>query len=80
MGLSLWCGFWIGVLGGLWLGAGIAVLKLREKAKRRARNPWATSLSSGNRPSSSSPRMGLAAMMLAATPLDQNTGTHSSHE
>jgi hypothetical protein len=70
MNLSLWYGFWGGVSCGLWLAAGIAFLKLRQEAKRRA---WR--LISGNRPSSPSVRMGLPAMMLSATPLDQNTGT-----
>jgi hypothetical protein len=63
--LSLWCGFWGGVSCGLWLGAGIAFLKLRQEAKRRV---------SRNRPSSPSVRMGLPAMMLAA--LDQTTGMY----
>jgi hypothetical protein len=58
MNLSLWCGFWGGVSCGLWLAAGIAVLKLRQEAKRRRWNPWATRIPSGNRPSSASVRMG----------------------
>jgi hypothetical protein len=70
MNLSLWYGFWSGVACGLWLAGGIAFLKLRQEAKRRA---WR--LPSVNQPSSASMRMGLPAMMLAATPLDQNTGT-----
>jgi hypothetical protein len=75
MNLSLWYGFWGGVSCGLWLAAGLAFLKLRQEAKRRA---WR--LPSGNRPSSPSVRMGLPAMMLAATSLDQITGTYSSRE
>ena len=75
MNLSLWYGFWGGVSCGLWLAAGIAFLKLRHEAKQRG---WR--LLSENRPSSRSVRMGLPAMMLAATPLDQNTGTYGSRE
>jgi hypothetical protein len=35
MDLGLWYGFWSGVLCGLWFGAGVTVLKLRQEAKRR---------------------------------------------
>ena len=37
MDLSLWYGLWSGFLCGLWFGAGIAVLKVRQEVKRR---PW----------------------------------------
>ena len=38
MYLSLWYGVWSGILCGLWVGAGVAVLKQRQEAKRRAWN------------------------------------------
>ena len=70
MDLGLWYGFWSGVLCGLWFGAGVTVLKLRQEAKRRGwRLPSADRTPIGQR------ARGLAAVMLAATPLDQTTGT-----
>ena len=71
MDLGLWYGFWSGLLCGLWFGAGVTVLKLRQEAKQRGwRLPSADRARIGQR------AYGLAAAMLAATPLDQNTGTY----
>jgi hypothetical protein len=36
MDLSLWYGIWSGVLCGLWFGAGVTVLKLRQEGKQYA--------------------------------------------
>jgi hypothetical protein len=71
MDLGLWYGFWSGVLCGLWFGAGVTVLKLRQEAKRRG---WR--LPSADRTPVGQHAHGLAAVMLAATPLDQITGTY----
>jgi len=38
MDLSLWYGLWSGVMCGLWVGAGVAVMKHRQEAKRREWN------------------------------------------
>jgi len=40
MDLSLWYGVWTGIFCGLWLGAGITVLKLRQE---RSNPVWSES-------------------------------------
>ncbi|HSS70688.1 MAG TPA: hypothetical protein VLQ46_08560 [Casimicrobiaceae bacterium] len=70
MDLGLWYGFWSGVLCGLWFGAGVTVLKLRQEAKQRG---WR--LPSADRTPIRQRAYGLAAM-LAGTPLDQATDTY----
>jgi hypothetical protein len=53
MDMSLWYGIWSGVLCGLWFGAGITVLKLRQEGKQWASREAYRPSSEAYRPMSS---------------------------